>query len=283
MTNPSTFSLPCVRILETNLGKIDAAVECTELAVREFITNCFSAEVPESYIQELSKRHSVRVNSVNLDFLKVRVSQLNVIAVYQQCEDFLENFRDEHPLSISWNFDDGDGNKNSLLKRIVKNLAPNYPTAKNLVGPLEVDLFEHYRLVRNRFVHPKIDHHTKIDSKVPKLRQEVGQTEDYNKLNAPNIYHEISFDDFILFTRVIKNLAHRLCNISRPTDDELAQAAIRVIRSDRHTKTFQKLKRLGNNPQRTHNLLKAFLREMYKLDNNEVEPVIQIIQKDLLA
>ena len=40
MSQDTGFRFLSARNLQTNLGKIDATVECTELAVREFIFNC---------------------------------------------------------------------------------------------------------------------------------------------------------------------------------------------------------------------------------------------------
>jgi hypothetical protein len=279
VSNPtSSFRLPCALRLEATLGKSDAIVECTELSIREFIMNSLSATSTQQYIQGLSAKHSIRVDNSEMLLLSSHISQLYIITVYAQAEEFLESFRDEHPLSPDWQYEGSD----DLLKKILKNIKQNYQTSKKLVGSLEVELFDHYRMVRNRFVHIEIDT-SKIDSRVWQLREEVKTNSNYCQLNAPNIYSDMSFDDFILFTRVVKQLAFKLCQAGRPSDRQLADTASKIIQSENSSLSFQKLKQLKFKPDRVKNCLETFLRELYGLDKLESSPIAQMIQNDLLA
>lgn len=275
MNKITSFRLPCIPNLIKCLGKVDATVECTELAIREFINECKND--PDT-ICEYSKRHNIKVDYVNLDHLQVRTAQLYLISVYQQAEGFLENFRDEHPLAKKWRYDDDD----DLLRRILKNIGSTYQQTQNIVGILEVDLFDYYRHIRNCYMHPEIDK-TTHDKKTEKLKELVKHNQNYARLNAPNIYDEISFDDFILFTRIIKHIAYALCKVNRPTDQEIADILIKKIRTDQTSMKLQTIKRLKNNPKRAHSVLTSYLGELYGLVKEEAEPIACIIQSDLLA
>lgn len=278
MSNPTSFRLPCALRLEATLGKSDAIVECTELSIREFIMNSLIATSTQQYVQELSAKHNIRVDNIEVPLLRSHISQLYIITVYAQAEEFLKSFQDEHPLSPNWQCEKED----DPLKKILKNSNQDYQTSKKLVGCLEVELFDHYRMVRNRFVHVEIDT-SRIDSKVPKLREEVKNNSNYRQLNAPNIYSDMSFDDFILFTRIVKQLAFKLCQAGRPSDRQLADAVSTIIQSKNSSLSFQKLKQLKYKPDRVKNCLETFLRELYGLDKIESSPIAQMIQNDLLA
>ncbi len=240
--------------------------------------NSSRATSTQQYIQELSAKHSIRVDDSEMPLLRSHISQLYIITVYAQAEEFLEGFRDEHPLSTNWRYE----KKDDLLKNILKNIDQDYQAAKKLVGSLEVELFDHYRMVRNRFVHVEIDV-SKIDSKVGQFKEEVKANSNYGKLNAPNKYSDISFDDFILFTRVVKQLAFKLCQASRPSDRQLADAVFKIIQSENFSLSLQKLKQLKFNPDRVKNCLETLLRERYGLGKLESSPIVRMIQTDLLA
>lgn len=278
MSQDTGFRFLSARNLQMNLGRIDATVECTELAVREFISNSMADDSPETYIEGLSERHGIRVNSVDFNLLKVRVSQLYIISVYEQAEGFLEDFRAEHPRSLMWKYEEND----DLFKRVLKNVGSDFNQAKQAVGTLEVNLFDYYRKVRNRFVHPEIDE-SKNDNKVPELKTQVKLNPNYQKLNAPNVYEKICFDDFILFTRILKHISKSLCIASKPNDKEISDAAKKLLESGKSTLKLQKLKGLKNNPKRARNSVESFLRELYGLNREESAPIIEILLNDLLA
>ena len=80
---------------------------------------------------------------------------------------------------------------------------------------------------------------------------------DYSKLVAPNTSKDLTFDDFVLFTRTLKALAGNLCAATIPTDDELYAAAI----SD--AGVSGRLKALKSNPMRLENSIVGFYRDKH--------------------
>jgi 3-dehydroquinate dehydratase len=79
-----------------SLGKINAASECTELAIRSFIDGARKAPSADAYIQQLSGAYKVKVDTVDLDALSAQISQYHIVSVHQQFELFLREFRSEH-------------------------------------------------------------------------------------------------------------------------------------------------------------------------------------------
>jgi hypothetical protein len=231
--------LPCVISLRKRLGEADVTVECTELAVREFMDAY--KEDPDT-IHDLSLRHKIKVDSVDADFLQVRVSQLYILSVYQLAEGFIKNFTSEHPLAKNWDKESDD----DLLKSILKNIGPTYPEVVKKVGSFEIEVFDYYRNVRNRYVHPAIDISSN-DKKANKLHQQAIGNPDYSRLNAPNIFNELSFDDFILFSRIIKKISVNLCRASKPTNQELAIAFTEKVFSEKPSIHLDKIRRLTQN------------------------------------
>ncbi len=54
------------------------------------------------------------------------------------------------------------------------------------------------------------------------------ERQDYVRPSAPNGYHEVSFDDFILFTRAVKRIARAMCQVGQPTDTGIVQLVERL-------------------------------------------------------
>ena len=218
----TTFKLIAYRDFKRTLGKINAVVECAELAVRKFIDEAEHAPNREEFVQGASSRFAVRVDVLDVSLLKQQIAQFHIASVHQEFEAFLKNAARELrgegvPRS------EGD----SLLKSTLLSLVGGYDKAVNAVGRLEVGVAEYYRLVRNGFAHAGAEGAVKIDLET--LRKAVEESGgSFSKLNAPNNFSSIQFDDFILFTRAVKQLALKLCQAARPSDEGIMQMVIRL-------------------------------------------------------
>lgn len=89
------------------------------------------------------------------------------------------------------------------------------------------EVLEYYRIVRNAFTH-KVKQGT-LDAALgrasawsPIIKADLG-------LSAPNPFDRLTFDDFLLYTRMIKYVATDLCRIARPTRAEIAAHAEREL------------------------------------------------------
>lgn len=79
------FRLNCVSELYKNLGKFDAIVEFTELAVEDFISQTSPKEF-DLFIEQKSKQHNIKVNTVDQNIFCSRISKNYILSVYQNAE-----------------------------------------------------------------------------------------------------------------------------------------------------------------------------------------------------
>lgn len=264
------FTFLSYRALKENLGRLDAIVECNELAVRKFISKAEIANDLEAYISDLSELHKVRVNYVEIKALQRQIAQLYILLVYQQAEEFLEGFRDEYPRSNHWSYTDGD----DLLTSILKNIGSNFLSNTNSIGKIQVEIFHYYRLVRNRFMHTVIPDRRldKYLTGVLAFNSEIQKI--YNISNAPNDFDNLTFDDFILFSRVIKDIARILCQLGCPTDTELVQMVLEFDKKEMHGVNLNIMKKWINNPVRMRKALSNLVGSLFSLGFSESESVV---------
>jgi hypothetical protein len=265
------FRFPCYRTFKHELGEFDAACEVIELARRELDGQAQASGKPSAYIQGLSEKHKVRVNTFDRAELESRTARFYVVSVHQRLEEFLLDLREAHPSFKDWNMT-GDDDRLTKISRAV-----------SLKRLLEFDVCQYYRKVRNAAVHS--DAKVKAAKGDPKLRQRVeedakNREEEEAKrgkkrenprvrLNAPSAYDEINFDDFILFSRCAKILAQELCLAVRPENAELA----RLAEEDEEVKALAK--RFSDKPARIARLKIKYLRTEFSLDPNEARQVLE--------
>jgi len=264
----TSFRFASYRDFKRSLGKINAANECTELAIRSFIDGARKAPSADAYIQQLSEVYKVKVDAVDLDALSAQIGQYHVISVHQQFELFLREFRSEHPNS-KWEKVEGD----DLLKSTLKSIGGGFAATAALIGRLEVDVADYYRLIRNRFVHALEERAVPV--RAEDLRSRVRESEKYARLTAPNEYGAVGFDDFVLFARVSKQIALQLCKVARPTDQEITDMLTQNV--DQKRSVNEIVRRFRKEPERLHNALATFLRSSFSLERQESEPIINII------
>ncbi|MDD5158091.1 hypothetical protein [Sulfurimonas sp.] len=257
----NNFRFKCYKNLKTTLGEIDAIVESIELATREFISTVSpdistSKETIQKNITELSEKHVIKVNYVDIKKLESRVMILHIINVYERFEKYLEELIEEHP-------DLGDKKskqqEETILDYILRKLNKG-----SLKSTLDYSIINHYRLVRNIFVHSS-------DKKITKYENKIADTiknSDYKILKAPNNITTLVFDDFILFTRAIKNFAKSINQHCQLSDEQMVMAIKENYKA--------KLAKLSNNIKRKECLITQLLKIDYNiLDAKLVEQVLK--------
>jgi hypothetical protein len=263
LPHPIDFRSPAYRALIRSLGESDAAVDWLEVGVREI--QRVSETIGSSAVKQLAIDHGANVHPIDLTDLHGRCARLQILAVYQQIEHFLRSFRRTHPRRVEYRRDVDEDPLTATL------------TAFNIkaeqVGQLEVDLFQHYRIVRNLIMHDPDGNQAKTYKGTCKELQTRVKNSAYSTLEAPNAVDKLRFDDFLLFTRVGKQLAASLCTTTSPTDDEFALYA----RND--ASLMKKLRSLSNsrNRQRCENLVAGFFRERYSVSDGRSKRLAQLV------
>lgn len=273
----TSFKFPCYKSLNLNMGKLDAGVNCNELAVRRFLTEARAAPDLVSYVQSMSGEYGVRVDHVDLQTLRLRVSHLYVLSVYQQAEEFLRRFRKEHPQAGSW----AHNQELSLLENLLRNIGPSYKEVCDVVGELEIRIFDYYREIRNRFMHAEANE-GRADGRLEKVARELWEAtqgrQNHARPSAPNGYQEVSFDDFILFTRTVKRIGRAMCRAGRPTDAGIVRMVERLDKKENSQVDLKKhFNRYADKPGRLRDALAGVLFHQFDLGREESESIIDLM------
>ncbi|WP_410894260.1 hypothetical protein [Neobacillus sp. 204] len=64
----------------------------------------------------------------------------------------------------------------------------------------------------------------RLNKEFKRITEYKGKIKELYNLNGPNNFNEVNFDDFILFSRVIKKIAHSLCELGKPSTELIAEA-----------------------------------------------------------
>lgn len=188
------------------LGQYCAINQFVELAKR-----CFVAEHKEEISNREAFVNLANQNAITLtDYDSTRmvslISKSYIVNIHLCFETFLKEL-----LSLIRKY----GNKtfvekipeDSWLKCTIKNIFPaGLPEELHML----VDLCEYYRLIRNSSVHDlfDVDEHTKEFRRLS--RYTFNTAAKFEKLSAPNQFDDISFDDFVMFSRSSLELAQHL-------------------------------------------------------------------------
>ena len=254
------FRFKCYKKLKLTLGEIDSIVESIELATREFIDTISANGRDKNNIQtnidKLSIKHQIKVNYVDINKFEDRVIKLHIINVYEQLENYLEELSKEHPDFTNHSGKNSGETDLDFTIRILKK-------GKILKNDINYFIINHYRLIRNKFVHS-------LDKDLNKFKNRIIiKNTEYSLLSAPNEFNKMNFDDFILFTRAIKNFAKLINQLCQPTDEQIVE----FIKKD----NLSKLNKLSNNTERKKNLIEQLLKIEYNIFN---ETLVSKIMKD---
>ena len=194
------------------LGESDSSLEWLEVAVRELLRQHRDDGTPAA--TALAQRHAVKVNDLNVDALKSHWARLQITTVAQYLELFLDNYRVEIPRQVR-----SRSNKEDLVTYTLD----VFKAKKASVGELQCGLVDYYRKVRNHLVHdPAAEDPKMLTRQAEELRKVIETTSTpYRSLVAPNPPAAVSFDDFVLFSRALKDFSKGLCSSVFLTDEEL--------------------------------------------------------------
>lgn len=137
---------------------------------------------------------------------------------------------------------------------------------KEALGAHRLAIFDYYRVVRNKYSHDKMSE-DKVESAFESLTLYKNEIQiDYGSVNAPNNYENISFDDFILFSRVAKDIASRLNDLFTPTDEQ-------IVNYYRRKNLF---KELNQNKKRKINALIGHMRSEFGIERSQAKTIVFI-------
>jgi|JI10StandDraft_1071094.scaffolds.fasta_scaffold396702_1 hypothetical protein len=257
-------------ILKTNLGINDAFSEFNEISIRDFLKNASLSGDFEKFIDLKSKEHKIKVNSIKSeqDF-SIFIQRTYITMVYQVSEIFMHNFQQENEsfFQLKW---DTQTSKESKLQYLLRNIRKNSKYKADKIKTHNIDLFEYYRKIRNLTVHGINKGKDEQDKNFNKIKHHYSNVfKEYGQLAAPNEFYNIKFDDFILYSRITKQLALEICESVAPD--------LKIIASNYDIKPHKKLL---NNRKRFRTAIFSDLFNNYKLSIDDAEKVVtEIIEK----
>lgn len=92
-----------------------------------------------------------------------------------------------------------------------------------------------------------------------------------------------ALDDFILFSRVSKRLALKFCQEWRPSNERIAEMLEEQSEVAAPGVDFSKLGRIRQNERQLRRTISNSLRTLYSLQQDEAEPIVDILVAGLLA
>lgn len=243
------------------LGYSDSTVEWVEIAVRHLRKE--HSDGGDTRLAELAAIYGVRVNPIDMHGVALRWATLQVITVHQHVEWFLDAFRLEHPRKVR---------SRKAGEDLLSYTVDAFGLSRSDVGMLEFEILDYYRRTRNQLLHgdsgkQKKVHRTQLD----RIRESIKLSK-FTKLDAPNAQEALKFDDFILFSRAVKDVARRLCSRAEPTAAELFE----VLRNKREL--WVALRSVKQNARRVHGKLTLYLRTEYAFAETA-----ETLSQDILA
>ena len=281
--NETKFSFKAFRNLKKGLGEFDAVVECNEMAILEFIANLKASIDKTKFIQDLSQKHGVKVDTVGIDLFSSRIRIFYILSVMQQAEQFIDEFRKEYKTyNPTWaDKIDGETDFDNLLRNIFTSKGQGIIA----IGEEVYHGFEYFRLVRNRFAHSEEKDLKKLETLCTKISGYVPfYNSTFHSVGNPNNYDKIDFNDFLLFTNIIKHIGYTLCEKCKPSNSQLADriSKLEVKVENKIIRPIKNIFKLKNDPGRFSNAMGNLLNSTFgKINSTDRDEIIQHINRIL--
>lgn len=250
------------------IGEYDSVNEFIELMVRDFHNNYKSELADPDFLKKKSAEHNIMLTSYKTNVFFQKISTSYIVSVQQCFETFLKEVNDKGKKLGSYNWKTKEKDE-SWLHCIINNVL-----SKNEINELQplIQLCEYYRIVRNSAVHDFYDKNDcgKEFENVSKYSRQLEVM--YNKLNAPNKYEQISFDDFIIFTRAAKDIAYKIYNSFKYDIDKILQ--------ETDLRNFYRYK---NNTPRLKGAIKLFFRSNFNFSNETMDLFVEKAYNYIIA
>lgn len=196
------FNLPSNRKLWKTLGGYDAVVEFIECSKRAFLmTFNEKSETFQEFLIREAKSVDVYLRDVSMENYKCVIHKSYLVFPFACFDEFIDDYICDIKQIIDGKFsleqEDGKTKFHRLLDALRKrDITPNISTEKR-------NLLDYYRLVRNNVAHGGSLQTTTAFNKIDRLK--IHET--YPTLSEPHMESALEFDDFILCTANIKNIA----------------------------------------------------------------------------
>lgn len=245
------------------LGKYCAINQFVELSKRCFVVDHQNEIQKRETFVELATAYAVTLTNYDADSMVSEICRSYIVNVHLCFETFLRDVcqqmnkygKNEYKPRIQ---------EESYLSCAIRNIC-----GSNLADDMKTlyELCEYYRLIRNTSVHDLCD----VDSH----EREYGKLQKYNfktetkfsKLVAPNKYEEISFDDFVMFSRSCVELATYIF-------EKISYDYEKIV-LDIPGKQVSKWRKYSK--KRQEQAIYSYMKTLYKVDEDFVEQISNLL------
>ena len=200
----TTFNIPSNRLLWLSLGEYDSLVEYQEVASRLMLAAYDPVkETFRDYLIRVSQNTGVYLNDITLQNFKQIQYQGYLVFPNASFDEFLTGFVGDVKLLIDSNFTESknDGCHFDKVMDALSNIG-----VKLSIDEAKVNLYHYYRLLRN-----DVAHRLNKDYKDEYKAIDVNAIHSfYPTLAKPQPKASLNFDDFILCTANVKNIADEM-------------------------------------------------------------------------
>ena len=209
----TTFNIPSNRSLWSKLGKYDALVEYQEVATQLMLRSYNpSKESFRDFLKRISAPIGIHLNGITLQHFKEIQYQGYLVFPNASFDDFLTGFSADVRILIYDQFDESkiDGCRFEKILDSLNNIG-----IKPVIEESKVKLYHYYRLLRNDIAH-QLNKDYSIEYKQIDINT-IGNF--YPNLSKPHSKDSLDFNDFILCTANVKDIADKMTQSLLPHID----------------------------------------------------------------
>tara|TARA_R110002051_G_scaffold167780_1_gene238457 strand:- start:148 stop:1059 length:912 start_codon:yes stop_codon:yes gene_type:complete len=285
--SPKYPSLPS---LYDNLAFQDASFQGNQIILEFFDDHITDNKINgKELIRELSSKYKISAGTEDLSRIKEMMAESYIVQTYNIAELFFKEFnktyKQIHNIS-TWKTTIKIGKSDKKLdplNQLLNNLTAD--KKKNLKRLPEFLLADYYRLLRNGYVHREIKKNVSLKKPKEYFEKHINSTiyhfQKYYKSIpktgnlAPNLPEKLNHRDFVLYSRILRNLANylnELCPLSVEQAFEL---------SEKDSKFFNTPKKINyhefpNAKPKLDTYLKNYYKSNFGNDMIQIERFIEI-------